>query len=334
MASLEPFIGEGAALLAALLWAAATLMFGQLGKRLSPLVLNIAKGVIAIALMGLTLALQYGLMQNAASLTLPALSVTLLILSGAFGIGLGDTAYFSAINALGARKALLLETLAPPIATILAWIFLSESLSLLAISGITLTLLGVAWVISERVPGSNAQQNKAGLYIALLATFCQAVGAVLSRAALAQTNVSPLWSSLIRLCAGLVFMFLLILCRPQYLQHPGRLNNRGLDAEKLGSTSSEPIGQLWKQILLPFRSLRLLGGVVIASFFATYLGIWLQQVALKYTETGIAQALLATSPLFVIPMVIVLGERVTWRSVAGVVIALIGVWLLIGNAFT
>ena len=147
MASLEPFIGEGAALLAALLWAAATLMFGQLGKRLSPLVLNIAKGVIAIALMGLTLALQYGLRQNAASLTLPALSVTLLILSGALGIGLGDTAYFSAINALGARKALLLETLAPPIATILAWIFLSESLSLLAISGITLTLLGVAWVM-------------------------------------------------------------------------------------------------------------------------------------------------------------------------------------------
>lgn len=334
------FIGEGAALLAAFLWAAATLMFGRLGKQLSPLVLNIVKGVFAIAMMMITLVIQHfiqHLIQHPLSptpetlTTLPTFSIMLLIVSGALGIGLGDTAYFSAINALGARKALLLETLAPPMATILAWIFLSERLSLAAISGIALTLMGVAWVISERVPGTAIKQTNAGLKIALLATFCQAAGAVLSRAALAQTSVSPLWSSLIRLSAGLVFMALLTVLRPQYLQttakpavnHATTINH---------ATTTQTITTQWKQAIVPLKSFRLLFAVAIASFFATYLGIWLQQIALKNTAAGIAQALLATSPLFVIPMVAILGDRISWRSVGGVVIALSGVWLLLGNA--
>ena len=285
------FIGEGAALLAAFLWAAATLMFGQLGKQLSPLVLNMAKGVIAIALMGITLVIQnYLTAGTELPAQLPQLSIMLLVLSGALGIGLGDTAYFSAINALGARRALLLETLAPPMTTILAWIFLSERLSLVTIIAITLTLIGVAWVISERVPGTKSEQTTAGVKISLLATFCQAAGAVLSRAALAETNISPLWSSLIRLSAGLVFMALLVAIRPQYLQTvaEGRLTQAS-----------------WTVAIKPLKSLKLLSAVAIAAFFATYLGIWLQQIALKNTVAGVAQALLATSPLFVIPLAVI-----------------------------
>lgn len=49
--------GELAALMAACLWAVATVMFGRLGKALSPLVLNLAKGAIALILLALTLAL-------------------------------------------------------------------------------------------------------------------------------------------------------------------------------------------------------------------------------------------------------------------------------------
>ncbi len=302
-------VGEGAALLAAFLWAAATLMFGKLGRQLSPLLLNMVKGVCAIAMMMITLVVQAQISPNLAMLpSLPKASVIFLLLSGALGIGLGDTAYFSAINTLGARRALLLETLAPPIAALLAWLFLFEQLSLGAVIGIMVTLLGVAWVISERTPGTVLQPTGAGLRVALLATFCQAAGAVLSRAALADTVVSPLWSSLIRLLAGLVFMVVLGLARSEYL-----------------------IGG-WRKALEIIMMPRLLGAIALTSFFATYLGIWLQQIALKYTATGIAQALLATSPLFVLPMAALLGERLSWRAVGGVVIALSGVWLLLSNS--
>jgi hypothetical protein len=41
--------------MAACLWAIATVMFGRLGKALPPLVLNLAKGAIALGLLALTL---------------------------------------------------------------------------------------------------------------------------------------------------------------------------------------------------------------------------------------------------------------------------------------
>ena len=312
-------VGEGAALLAAFLWAAASLMFGRLGRQLSPLVLNLVKGVFALALLLLTLSIQLG---GAPTPDLPLVSVALLVLSGGLGIGLGDTAYFSAINALGARKALLLETLAPPMSTVLAWIFLSERLPLNAIAGIIITLLGIAWVISERVPGDPVPATKAGLQISLLATFCQATGAVLSRAALAETTVSPLWSSLIRLGAGLIFMAVLVVVRPKYLEAKTTAIHQPTKATR----------KRWRSVIAVLKSPRLLGSVAIASFFATYLGIWLQQIALKYTAAGIAQSLLATSPLFVLPIAALLGEKISRRAILGVAIALCGVWLLLHSS--
>ncbi len=318
----DAFVGEGAALLAAFLWAAATLMFGRMGRQLSPVVLNLVKGVFALTMLLLTILIQMGV---SGMPDLPLVSVVLLALSGGLGIGLGDTAYFSAINALGARKALLLETLAPPMSTVLAWFFLSERLPLSAIAGIFITLIGIAWVISERVPGDPRPATKAGLQVALLATFCQATGAVLSRAALAETTVSPLWSSLIRLAAGLVFMIGLVMARPQYLEVKATVKRQLVEAPQVSQTTQNR----WRSVMTTLRSPRLLVGVAIASFFATYLGIWLQQIALKYTAAGIAQALLATSPLFVLPIAALLGEKVSRRAILGVAVALGGVWLLL-----
>ncbi|NJM97757.1 MAG: DMT family transporter [Phormidesmis sp. RL_2_1] len=322
-------IGELAALTAAFWWAAATLMFGKLGQTLSPLVLNLVKGLFAIAFLLLTLAVQAAIQGplSAGSQGLPIRSAIYLVLSGGLGIGFGDTAYFAAINTLGARRALLLETLAPPMAAILAWIFLTEQLSFRAIAGIVITLVGIAWVISERVPGTSKATVGAGVRMALLATFCQASGAVLSRAALADVAVQPLLSSLIRLIAGLAFMVILWGLRLPYLlterSSPDRSSPDRSSPNRLLEQDS------WASTVSALKSPRILATVAITSFFATYLGIWLQQISLKYTAAGIAQALLATSPLFVLPMAAILGEKISWRSLAGVAIALGGIWLLL-----
>jgi drug/metabolite transporter (DMT)-like permease len=70
--------------------------------------------------------------------------------------------------------------------------------------------------------------------------------------------------------------------------------------------------------------------IVLATFTGTFLGVGLQQVALKFTNAGIVQTLTATSPLFVLPMIIILGEKVSFRAVLGTFIALAGVALLFG----
>ena len=123
----------------------------------------------------------------------------------------------------------------------------------------------------------------------------------MSRGALLNTTVDPLWSGLLRITAGAIVLVILVGSR--------------------GSISQQ---------LRPLRSRQILPLLIIAAFLGTYLAIWLQQVAFKFTPAGIAQALLATSPLFVLPIAASLGDRVTGRAVLGVLIAIAGIWLLIG----
>jgi drug/metabolite transporter (DMT)-like permease len=77
-------------------------------------------------------------------------------------------------------------------------------------------------------------------------------------------------------------------------------------------------------------SLRRWATIILTVFIGTFLGIWLQQISLKYAAAGIAQTLFATSPLFVVPIVIFTGERVSLRAVLGALLAMAGVGFLFG----
>ena len=293
------FKGELAALTAAFFWAASSAVYSILGQRISPLQLNLSKGAISIALIGITIILKGELFPE-----LNSISVGLLLLSGAVGIGFGDTAYFAALNILGVRRTLLIQTLAPPLTALLALILLQEQLNPSAWWGIWLTIFGVAWVITERTTGSvvGGTDPMRGIIWAICAAIAQAGGAVLSRFVLVESNVTPLWSTLLRLIAGMLVALLLLSVTRQ--------------GDRKQSTSQ------------PFWSIRLAGAIAIAAFFSTYLGIWLQQASLKFAPAGIAQTLSATSPLFVLPIAIWMGDRVSLRAVLGVLVALGGIGLL------
>jgi drug/metabolite transporter (DMT)-like permease len=289
------FRGELSALSAALIWAIASVIYLHVAQQLSPLVLNFSKGVVSIAFVLITLLLQGNFLPE----TTPA-ALGLLILSGAIGIGIGDTAYFEALYCLGARRALLLEALAPPLSAVLALLFLQEHLTWQSWLGIALTIGGVTWVVVERVPDTESKLRPLrGIGFGAIAALGQASGSVMSRAALAQTDITPLWSTLIRLVAGVLVLVVWLSWQRQSYQE-----------------------------LKSMRSPRVLGIVTITAFFSTYLAIWLQQVALKFTAAGIAQALSATSPLFVLPLAIAFKERVSPRAIIGVFIALTGIGLL------
>lgn len=236
----------------------------------------------------------------------------LLLLSGAIGIGFGDTAYFNALNLIGARRTLLFETLAPALAALLALIFLQERLSSQSWFGIVMILAGVIWVILERLPESRSPHQAArGALFGLLAALGQAIGAVLSRFAFTESDVDPLWSTLIRLIGATVVLLVWSMAQKQFHEIVKLLRSFGT----------------WQS-----QSQRLFLVVAGTAFVSTYLGVWLQQISLKFAPTGVAQALTSTSPLFVIPLTRMLGDRVSIRSVIGVLIALAGVSLLFSRA--
>ncbi len=290
------YLGIIAALSAAFLWAASSTVYSLLGLKIPPLKLNLYKGLIAIALILITLVII-----NDLKFTVQFSTLIWLVISGMVGIGLGDTAYFLALKHNGPRQTLLLETLAPPLAGGLAWIFLGETLTIRAWSGIILTVLGVCWVISEKTKDSYnpGQKRKLGIIWGVLAAMAQATAAVISRYALVESGIAPLNSTLIRLSGGTVIILPLLLLFPQ-----PRVNlHREITSRK------------WKTPLI----------LVVTAFASTYLGIWLQQTALKYTPTGVATTLLATSPLFILPIAKVRGEKISFRAILGVIMALIGI---------
>jgi drug/metabolite transporter (DMT)-like permease len=133
----------------------------------------------------------------------------------------------------------------------------------------------------------------------ILAAIAQALGAVISRYALIQSAVTPLESTLIRLIGGTVIVIgLLFLPVAQQTKMQWQLSRRSL------------------------------GIIAIAAFVSTYLGIWLQQISLKFAPTGIAQTFLATSPLFILPIVALQGEKISLRAILGVVVSVAGIALM------
>ena len=238
------------------------------------------------------------MIQGAAFTNLSTSTIVLLTLSGVIGIGLGDTAYFSALNSLGARRTLLLETSSPPIGALLALILIDEQLTASSWCGILLTIIGIAWVISERNPVDNLSISRRGIVWGILAAIAQALGAVISRFALTQSDISPLESTLIRLIGGTIIVICLLFL---------------------------PVAKKSERVRLSQRSL---GIIAIAAFGSTYLGIWLQQTSLKFAPTGIAQTFLATSPLFILPIVALQGEKISLRAILGVIISLAGIALM------
>ncbi|MBD2347235.1 DMT family transporter [Anabaena subtropica] len=290
--------GELAALLAAGLWAVASVLYGIVGQKIPPLQLNLVKGIVAIAFLCLTI----WLTGESLPISSPA-PIFLLCLSGIVGISLGDTAFLAAINHLGARRVLLIGTLSPPITAIAANIVLSEQLNLSAWCGILLTIMGVAWVVTERVPNTDdsyPQHLWRGVGFGVLAAITNATGTVISRLAFATGSVTPLWAALLRLSAAVLVLVVWLWFNRQR------------------QVLSYPYWQSWRVVLTS----------CFAAFFGTYLGIWLQQTAIKFTAAGIASTLLQTSPLFVIPLAMCMGEKVSWRAIAGVIIAIIGIGLL------
>ena len=71
-------------------------------------------------------------------------------------------------------------------------------------------------------------------------------------------------------------------------------------------------------------SLRALG-----AFFGPFLGVTLSLVAVRHTLTGVAASLMATTPLLIIPLVVLLRrEHVGVAGIGGAVLVVLGVALL------
>src|SRR5690554_6728382 len=161
MPAMESFvttlIGPAAALIAALFWALATLLYSQAGSYLSAAQLNLVKGIVACPLLLLAGWFTGQLLQLEGNL-----ATYLLLASGVIGITLGDTLYFAALRRLGPWHTMLLEYLAPPFAALLAWVLLAQGMQWFEVVAALVIISGIFVVISEKPKSAERVQLNIG----------------------------------------------------------------------------------------------------------------------------------------------------------------------------
>lgn len=288
--------GEIAAISAALVWAIATWIYGQFSHKFSAMQMNIIKGVVASAMMLMVLPLF-----PADSISITPKHALILGISGVIGIAIGDSAYFASLKRIGPNNTLLLESLAPPLSGLLALLALGVALSFGAWFGVLLTTVSVAFVIFN--PDREQQVSRSGIGFGLLASVCQASGVVISHFALVAGDVNPLLGALIRLSIGVLAVMLVI---------------SFVEKSPWSSMKAHLKGMLQKDWLL----------LLAAIFIGTFIALWLQQIALKYANPAVAQTLIATSPLFMLGIYKLKGQKLTRRAILGTISAVVGVGII------
>ena len=235
------------------------------------------------------------------------------MLSGFFGIGLGDSAYFQALPRLGSRRTFLItQCLGVPFAAIIEWLWLGTGLNLAEIICVAVILVGV---IIALAPDDHMKISRhdwtIGIIASVFGSLGGALGAVIIRkgyAALAEAHLSvdAGTTGYQRMLGGFLPPAIMLLV----LKWRAGRNRDPLLSEK---TSHEKWSRVWPWVLA-----NALAGQT--------LGVTCMQWALKTTQAGVVQAIIATSPIVLLPMTrIIEGERITPRSLVGALIAVGGV---------
>lgn len=291
--------GELAALTTAICWSFGTILFGYSGRRVGSFVIN----TIRITLAALLLAVGNLLIEGQ---ILPAScdyhQLLILAISGIIGLTIGDGCYFKSLIILGPRISSLMTASAPIFAVIVAWVFLDQELGLLDLLGIALTLIGIAWVILERNRnsfGAQAGPRALGYLLGICGSLAQAVALTMAKAGMGN-NIPPLNASFVRMVSAAVAIWIIVFAT-------GRLSSI---RKALGDGKA-------------------MAAMSTATIIGPFLGIWLSLLSIQYTKIGIAATLMATTPLFVIPLVMIFHkERPSLRAIIGTVTTVAGVAIL------
>ena len=244
---------------------------------------------------------------------LAGVAFPVFLVSGCIGFGIGDLALFQALPRLGSRVSVMLTLcLSSPLAAAMEWVWLGTGLTVAEILCGLIILAGVALALA---PSGHLLVSRRpfwiGLTFGLVAALCQAYGAVLSRQAFALgrasgEDIDGITAAYQRILGGVLLTALSLL-----------IVKRGAIAAAVANAADHAARREQWRRAWPWVLLNGLAGPA--------LGVSCYQWALKTTPTGVVLPIVAITPLVIIPFShYVEGERPTWRSLAGGVVAVAG----------
>ncbi|MBI3073855.1 MAG: DMT family transporter [Deltaproteobacteria bacterium] len=287
--------GEICAVVNALVWSAAVILFRKSGESVSPFALNFFKNSVALALFLVTLPI-IGVAYAPAEARLE--DWLTLLASGALGIGIADSLFFASLNRLGATGSAIVDCLYSPFVVVAAFCLIGEVVRWPLVLGVALMVIAILLGTSRANDGTSRRHDAraiaTGVALGALSMALMAVGIVVAKPVLERFD--PWWAATVRLVGGTVLLL---------VQGLAPANRRLLIAA-------------WR----PSRAWRYtVPGAIIGAYVAMLLWV----AGFKLTSAGTAGVLNQTSSIFtMILAAIFLRERVTVRKAAGIVAAFAG----------
>lgn len=299
------FLGELISIGVAFSWTATALLSEYGSKRMGNLTLNVLR-------MSLTLLFSLILFWHSTGSPLPSgCSVEAygwMLLSGLVGYVIGDFCLFQCYIIIGSRFGQLFMTLAPLSAALTAWITLGQHMAPKSILAMLITLLGISISVLGRGECHRLSLKLPlnGVLFAIGAALCQGVGLVLSKIGMNHydTGTIPDWlvpfsANFFRCIAGIIGFTILMYFRQGF----------------------SPLRQA-------FHDAKGMTVATATTIFGPFVGVGFSLMAVQYTSAGIASTLMALTPIIIIlPSYLLFREPITWKSILGALISVLGVSL-------
>ncbi|MEW6184958.1 MAG: GRP family sugar transporter [Thermodesulfobacteriota bacterium] len=292
--------GAGLALLTSLAWSISSICVKLVAGKVDSLTINTLRTCVGSFLLA-SFVLSSGRMEVLFST--PWSSLIYVVLSGLLAMVLGDTVYIKSVSLLDVSIAFPLSQCAFILLAVLAAVlFLDEPLTWVTFLGAVLIILGIYLMTASRGRRGSPTERKPvhpkGLLFILIAILAWTGATILLKVGV--TGVDPFIAAGVRISTSAVVLLAL------YLLRRGR-----------GATSLRNIG---RQHLILVASAGFLTYGVAAVGYIT---------AIQWIGAGKTVLLTAIAPIFALPFaIVILKEKPTRFTVWGVMVGVIGVWLV------
>lgn len=301
-----------AALLAAASWAVASIAISRLlaHGRVTPAAANLFKNGLAATSFFVAALLLGGRWPVGADWVW-------LFLSGVLGFTIADSLYFAAFRRCGVQTAATIILLNVPIAALLSVPIAGDEVRSSALPPMGLVLLGVLLCILDpasrggsrgaEVPPRSLKTYFSGVAVALCAAFAIGLAVPIGRDHSGDVGVCP--SAFIRLAGGAI----------------GAVPVAALIGLRARSSPSREVGLLIEPLFRAPGPASVWGKVALFGVGTAVLGLAPYHYALRELPPYISAMLFASTPLFTLPMALIVRERIGFLSVVGAILGFIGV---------
>ena len=297
--------GEVLAIMAALFWSVAVVIFKSLTQKISPFLVNALKNTIALACFIITLSLLKIPLLN---LTFTSEEYTKFIISGLLGMGIADAVFIYSLSKIGANRIAILNCFEPIAVYCFTFFLLGTSLSTLESIGFIIVIISILVISYEKDQDDiDPKVKRQGIFLQLCAILCSALSMVMIKDILNlhRSDVNLIiWIAVFRLFIGFIASWSIFL----YLKNTTKL-------------------------LAAIKEKTILIKVITSSVFGTFMALGCWMMGQAYIEKlPLASILGQTALIFILIFSwLFLNEKITKVRIIASAFALLGV--LLSNYF-